>query len=40
MTVKPEELAGAAGRIHTRQRTPHTRRPICGCRFLRSSPSN
>jgi len=40
MTVKAEELAGAAVRIHTRQRTPHTRRPIRGCRFLRSSPDH
>ena len=38
MTVKAEELAGAAVRIHTRQRTPHTRRPIRGCTFLRSLP--
>jgi len=36
MTVRAEEVAGAAVRIHTRQRTPHTRRPIRGCTFLRS----
>jgi hypothetical protein len=40
MTVKAEELAGAAVRIHTRQRTPRARRPIRGCRFLRSSPDH
>jgi len=40
MTVKPEELAGAAVCIHTRQRTPHTRRPIRGCTFLRSSSNH
>jgi hypothetical protein len=39
-TVKGEELAGAAVRIHTRQSTPHTRCPIRGCTFLRSSSNH
>ncbi len=40
MTVKAEELAGAAGRIHTRQRTPHTWCPTRGCALLRSLPDH